>query len=153
MRLKQIAALALAGSLVVLGACGDDDDSASNGGGGGGDSSAPTAIELTASDFAFDTDSIEVEPGAEVEVTLINEDDTEHTFSIDDPEVEVEAAGGETASGTFTAPEEDSVEFFCEYHPDQMRGEVTVGGAAAGGSDNGGSGEADSTEVGGPYSD
>jgi plastocyanin len=149
MRLKQIVAVTLVGSLFLLGACGDDEPETSNGDGGGGSTSA-TSIELTASDFSFDQDSIDVEPGNEIEVTLINEDDTEHTFSIEDPEVEIEAHAGETATGTFTAPDEGSLEFFCEYHPDRMRGEITVGGSAAGES---GSGGADTTDTGGPYSD
>lgn len=148
MRLKRNVALALIGSLFLLGACGDDGGESSNG--GGGESSSTGAIELTAANISYDQDSIDVEPGSEVEVTLTNEDDTEHTFSIEDPAVEIEAEGGESASGTFTAPEEGSVEFFCEYHPDQMRGEITVGGNAAGGSDAEGS---DSSDNGGPYSD
>jgi cytochrome c oxidase subunit 2 len=147
MRLKRIILVATVGSLFLLGACGDDEAGSEDT--GSGDSSASQSIELTASNFSYDKDSFEVEPGSEVEVTLTNEDDTEHTFSIEDPEVEVEAEGGESASGTFTAPEEGSVEFFCEYHPDQMRGEVTVGGTAAG--DTGGGTESSGSR--GPYSD
>jgi cytochrome c oxidase subunit 2 len=147
MRLKRIILVATAGSLFLLGACGDDEAGSEDS--GSGDSSASQSIELTASNFSYDKDSFEVEPRSEVEVTLTNEDDTEHTFSIEDPEVEVEAEGGESANGTFTAPEEGSVEFFCEYHPDQMRGEVTVGGTAAG--DTGGG--TDTSGSRGPYSD
>jgi plastocyanin len=140
MALKRILIAAVA-PLFLLGACGDDE------GGDGGDSAAG-GIEITAEGIAYDKTSFEVEPGSEVEVTLTNNDETEHTFSIEDPAVEVEAEGGETASGTFTAPEEGTLEFFCEYHPDQMRGEVTVGGTAAGDS-----GSDDTTQNSGPYSD
>jgi plastocyanin len=146
MRLKGIIAVATLGSLFLLGACGSDDEGASDDSGGGG--SAAESVEITAADFSFDQDSIEVESGSEVEVTLTNEGNAEHSFSIEDPEFEIEAEGGESASGTFTAPDQ-SVEFFCMYHPDQMRGEITIGGSAAGNTDGG----TDSSDTGGPYSD
>lgn len=151
MRLKHIAVVALVGSMFLLGACGDDEGGSSDD--GGGEASSSTAVDVTAADFAFDKDSIDVEAGSEVEVTLTNEDDTEHSFSIEDPEFEIEAEGGDSATGTFTASDEGSVEFFCKYHPDQMRGELTIGGSAAGGGGDTTSDGGDNTEEGGPYSD
>jgi plastocyanin len=144
MALKRITIVAVAaGSLLLLGACGDDEGD----GEGGGEAAGGGGIEITAEGIAYDKTSFEVDPGSEVEVTLVNNDETEHTFSIEDPQVEVEAAAGESASGSFTAPEEGTLEFFCEYHPDAMRGEITVGGTAAGGDSN------DTTQNSGPYSD
>jgi plastocyanin len=123
---------------LVAGACGgDDDDSGSNGGGSGG--GEPQSVELTAANFAFDPTTIEAEPGQEVTVTLVNGDSAEHSFTVEDLDVEVEAEGGESADVTFTAPDSGSVEFHCEYHPEQMRGEITVDGSAAG-TDSSGSG-------------
>jgi cytochrome c oxidase subunit 2 len=148
MGLKRFAAVAVVAGLFLLGACGDDEGS-SDGSSDGGSSDAQT-IEVTASDFAFDPDTFEVEGGGEVEVSLTNDGDVEHSFSIEDPEFEIEAEGGDSATGTFTAPDDGSVEFFCKYHPDQMTGEITVGGTAAGGSDSGGT---DTSDNGGPYSD
>jgi hypothetical protein len=60
--------------------------------------------------------------------------------------VETEAEGGESAEVSFTAPEEGAVEFHCKYHPDQMTGEISVDGSAAGGNggdkeDSGGGGD------------
>jgi plastocyanin len=135
-RSVRVAALALLGAL-FLAACGDDNGgSSSNGGSGdGGSDSGGQTVEVTAADFAFDPTTIEAEAGEEITVNLTNGDDTEHSFTIDDPAVETEAAGGESAEVTFTAPD-SSVEFYCEYHPEQMRGEVTVGGSAAGSSGN-----------------
>jgi plastocyanin len=130
----RVAALAFVAALIFA-ACGDDDgDSASNGGNGGSGSGGQT-VEITAADFAFDPTTIDAEAGEEITVTLTNEDDTEHSFTIDDPEVETEAEGGESGEVTFTAPD-SSVEFYCRYHPDQMTGEVSVGGSAAGSSSN-----------------
>jgi plastocyanin len=115
---------------LVVGACGgDDDDSGSNGGGSGGGEAQ--SVDLTAANFAFDPTTIEAEPGQEVTVTLVNDDSAEHSFTVEDLDVEVEAEGGESADVTFTAPDSGSVEFHCEYHPEQMRGEITVDGSAA----------------------
>jgi plastocyanin len=131
----RLAALMLVSAL-VLGACGGDDDGSSNGGNGGDGGSGDAggmSVDVTAADFAFDPTTIEAEAGQEVTVTLVNEDDAEHSFTIDDPSVDTEAHGGESAEVSFTAPD-SSVEFYCRYHPDQMQGEVAVGGSAAGSS-------------------
>ncbi len=108
--------------VVALTSCGGDDEQGGGEGGGGGTES----VELTAQDFSFDPTTIEVDPGAEVEVTLTNEDEAEHSFTVEELDVEVEAHGGESATTTFTAPDSGSVEFICKYHPDQMTGEITV---------------------------
>lgn len=133
--------LALLGVLaLVLVACGDDDPGSSGGGGGS------EQITVTAEDFSFTESEIQLEPGAEVELTLENVGDTEHSFTSEELDVEVEAPGGEEASTTFTAPDEEgSFDFFCEYHPDQMTGTVVVG--EGGGSSGGGGGSDDSGEV------
>jgi hypothetical protein len=47
---------------------------------------------------------------------------------------EVEAAAGQQAKLTFTAPQSGSLTFHCKYHPTQMKGTFTVGGAGAGSS-------------------
>jgi plastocyanin len=123
---------ALAAGLVVFSACGGGDEGSENGGGSGG-----SDVTVIAENISYDTEVIEAEPGEEVEVTLQNNDSTEHTISIEEQDVEIEAEGGESATGTITGPESGSVEFFCEYHPDQMRGEVTSSRAAeSGGGDS-----------------
>jgi cytochrome c oxidase subunit 2 len=133
-------ALLLVTAALVVGACGgDDDDSGSGDGGGNGGGSEAQSIEVTAANFAFDPTTIEVEPGQEITVTLVNDDDAEHSFTVEDLDVEVEAHGGESADVTFTAPDSGSVEFHCEYHPEQMRGEISIDGSAAS-SDSSGSG-------------
>ncbi len=150
---KPFALLTLA-ALLVLGtafvACGDDDDD--DGGGatatrtaaggspttGGGDAE-PLDVTVTASGFAFDVDDIEAAPGQEVNITLVNEDSAEHSFTIGSEDV-TEAEGGEQGEGSFTASN-DTTEFHCKYHP-QMTGTITVTEDAAAdvsGGDEGGS--------------
>lgn len=152
MRVSRTAAgAALLAMTLLLGACGSEEsdggtatDSGTgtdNGGGGGG-----STIEVVAQDFKFDQTSLDVEPGAEVTVTLTNEDDAEHTFTIEELDVEAEAAGGETADATFTAPDSGSYEFICEYHPDDMRGTLSVGGDAGAGGSSGDKPEKDTGE-------
>jgi plastocyanin len=109
---------------LVLAACGGDDDggeetggggeTAETGGGGGGTS-------ITIAGFAFDPDTISV--SGPTEVTITNEDDTAHTFTLDDGSVDEEIAGG--ASATVTVDVSESTGFVCTIHP-QMTGTVEV---------------------------
>jgi plastocyanin len=119
---RYVLLFAVAGML-AFGACGDDNG---DGGGGSGNGGATQSVNLTAQDFAFDPSTIEVDSGAEVELSFNNEDDVEHSFTAEDLDAEVEAEGGESATITFTAPESGTVEFVCKYHPDQMTGEISV---------------------------
>lgn len=113
---------------LLFGACGDDEKGGSSG----------EAIELVAQDFSFEPTTLDVSADEEVTVSLVNEGEAEHSFTVEDLDVETEAEGGESSEVSFTAPDEGTVEFFCKYHPDQMTGEITVDGGAAGGggSDN-----------------
>jgi plastocyanin len=138
-RARRSATVALLGAaLLLFGACGDNtdvdsnDDAAAAGGGG-------ISLTVVAQDFSFDQSTIELEAGATVNVTFENQGEAPHTFTSDDIDgLNVMADPGATASGTFTAPDEDGTyEFHCHIHPDQMQGEIVVG-------DGGGS--TDSTE-------
>ena len=110
---------------LVLAACGGDDDdggeetggggeTAETGGGGGGTS-------ITIADFAFDPNTISV--SGPTEVTITNEDDADHTFTLDDGSVDQEIAAGESA--TVTVDVTESMGFICRFHP-QMTGTVEV---------------------------
>ena len=104
--------------MVGLTGCGEEEPAGGNGNGGG----TTESVTVAAQDFAFDPDTLDLEAGTEVE-----------------------AAGGESASGSFTVPD-STVDWFCKYHPDQMTGTINVGGAAGGGTTEDDSMDDDMTE-------
>ena len=124
----RLAVLLVTAALLAAACGGDDDDSGNGDGSGGGEAQS---VEVTAANFAFDPTTIEAEPGQDVTVTLVNDDEAPHTFTVEDLDVSVEAQGGESAEVTFTAPDSGSVGFMCEIHPEQMTGEISVDGSAA----------------------
>jgi plastocyanin len=90
--------------------------------GGGGENE----FKLTASGTAWDTTSLDMTAGAEVSVEVTNQDSIEHNFTFAEAKADQDVEGGEDATATFTAPAAGSYEFFCKYHPQAMRGTVTV---------------------------
>ena len=129
----------LAGVLALAAAgCGggDDDGSASattaapettsapatTAAGGGGENE----LKLTASGTAWDTTSLEMTAADQVSVEVTNQDSIEHNFTFTEADADQDVEGGEDATATFTAPAAGSYEFFCKYHPQAMRGTVTV---------------------------
>ncbi len=123
---------------LLAGACGED-----GGGEDGGAEGDGTSIEITARDFEFDPTTLRVKPSEEITLTLNNEGETEHSFTSEELDVHVEAEGGDSAETTFTPPETGTFDFFCEYHPEQMTGTVSV----VGGGDPGAPGGEDETPV------
>lgn len=92
-----------------------------------GDAAGKT-IAVEATDFAFDPADISADAGETVELTFVNAGEVEHSFTIDDV-VDIEAEGGEETTMSFTTPDA-TVDFYCKFHPDQMQGELAVGGSA-----------------------
>ena len=135
MRSLRVAVAALAGALLLTAAgCGGDE-----GGGAGGDASATTAaattttggggedeLKLTAQGIRWDTTTLQLTSGASYRVEVTNEDSVRHNFTFEQASADTDVAGGENATVTFTAPAAGSYEFFCKYHPQGMRGTVTV---------------------------
>jgi hypothetical protein len=63
-------------------------------------------------------------------VTFKNNGSVSHSFSSPDLDVEQVVGSSDSATVTFTAPAEPgSFDFFCKFHPDQMKGTISVGGA------------------------
>ena len=113
--------------VALLGAaCGGSDDD-------GEDTSAPAPAEegddgdsttLTAANFAFDPPSLTVAAGSTIEFT--NEDDTVHSFTIDEADVDEDADGGASATVDLGAMEAGTYDFYCKYHKDSMTGTLEV---------------------------
>jgi plastocyanin len=91
------------------------------GGGGGG-----TEIQLVASNFKFDKTSLDMQSGSQVKVEIRNQGQAEHNFTFTEAGANQDVEAGEDATANFTAPAAGSYQFFCKYHPSQMKGTVTV---------------------------
>jgi plastocyanin len=90
--------------------------------GGGGEDE----FQLVASGTAWDTSSLDMTAAAEASVEVTNQDSFEHNFTFAEAGANQDVEGGEDATVSFTAPAAGSYEFFCKYHPQAMRGTVTV---------------------------
>ena len=112
MRTSVVAAFAVACGLVV-GGCGSD----SSGGG--------TPVEITAMNTSFSMTDIKLPAGQKVTFTLKNADQVEHNLTIEGLKVNKDVEGGKSGSATVT-PKAGTYPFHCEYHPDKMKGVVTV---------------------------
>jgi plastocyanin len=131
MRSLRVAVAALVGVLLLAaGGCGGDE---------GGNASATTAatttaaggggedeLKLTAQGIRWDTTTLRLASGSGYRVEVTNEDSVEHNFTFEQASADTDVAGGENATVSFTAPAAGSYEFFCKYHPQGMRGTVTV---------------------------
>lgn len=128
----RLGALAVSGVLAMtLAACGGGDDnggSDDDNGNGGGTASSTFEVEGT-DDLKFNPTSGTVAAG-EVEIVLTNGPTVEHNVVIEelDDEVVVEAAAGETASGTVEL-EAGSYTYYCNipgHRQAGMEGTLTV---------------------------
>jgi Copper binding proteins, plastocyanin/azurin family. len=97
---------------------------ASNAGAGG----SGNTLALTAQDFAFSPTALTAKAGT-VEVTITNSGSHLHSFTLDDGSVSQDIPPGTTQTVSLNLT--GSVAFHCQYHPTQMMGTITVGGAAA----------------------
>jgi plastocyanin len=134
-RMRSLTAIVLlVTAALALAACGSDE----------GDDGAPTAgasaerIEISATDFALDPPTIELDQAGEYTFRLVNDGGTAHALKIEGQGVEEETetiGPGETAELT-VALEAGEYEMYCpvDGHRDMgMEGTVNLGGAPAGG--------------------
>jgi plastocyanin len=99
------------GTTGTTGATGATEETGSTGGG----------TSITIAGFAFDPNTITV--SGPTEVTITNDDDTTHTFTLDDDSVDETIEAGATA--TVTVDVSQTTGFHCTIHP-QMTGTVEV---------------------------
>jgi len=84
----------------------------------------PGDIELTTTDFQFDTRTVTTDTGT-VAVTVTNDDATRHTFTIDELGVDLNVPPGTTQRVTFPA-DAGTYSFYCIPHAPGMAGELIV---------------------------
>jgi plastocyanin len=115
--------------LLLVGACGGDDGGEAADTGANDEGAAPPAssVDLTASGFAFTPGGPEV-AGAEFTINFSNEDEVQHNLTIKDLDVDEDAKPGDSVEVSVTGAAPGTYEYFCEYHKDTMRGELTVSG-------------------------
>jgi plastocyanin len=122
----------LAVALLLAGCGGSSDSSGSNSGGGASATTAASGggasdkVALTAKGIAWDKTTLNLPANKQVTVTVDNQDTVEHNFTFEDAKANKDVEGGESAEVSFTTPAAGSYEFKCEYHPNQMKGTVTV---------------------------
>jgi len=130
MRSLRVVVGALVAMLILAaGGCGGDE-----GGSAGGNASATTAaaggggeeLKLTAKDIKWDTTTLQLTSGTSYRVEVTNDDSVEHNFTFEQAGANQDVEGGENITVTFTAPAAGSYEFHCKYHPQVMKGTVTV---------------------------
>jgi plastocyanin len=116
---------ALAAGAIALGllgaACGGDDDGGTTNGGGNGDGDGGAAA-VSMRDFSFTPASVSVSSGDTISLT--NEGEASHTFTIEDGAIDEELEPGASADVTVDL-EAGDYEFICTFHP-QMTGTLTV---------------------------
>lgn len=71
-------------------------------------------VDVTAGEGYFEPDVIMVNQGQDVTVVVENVTEEDHTFTIDELDVDVSLAPGEQEEVTFTAADEGSFEFYCD---------------------------------------
>lgn len=152
MRRPFSAALAAALLLVPM-ACGDDggdDDAATADAAAGDDGTTTTAdgggtgasVDLTADgqepevtlavrDSAFDPTLVRAAPGARVTVDLANDGSLEHTFTVDDADVDEVLEPGSDSQVEVALPDSGTVTFYCRFHRNSgMEGTFEVSGTS-----------------------
>jgi plastocyanin len=121
-------------AVLVLAGCGSDDATEAS-----GDENGGTAVELVATEFAFDPDSVEVDEAGETTFRLVNEGEFPHALEIEggDLEEETEEIGpGETTELTVDL-EPGEYELYCpvgDHREQGMEGTLVVAGGSAGSS-------------------
>jgi uncharacterized cupredoxin-like copper-binding protein len=97
--------------MLAVAACGGDDDGDDGNGNGNGGNGGSTTIETPG--MSYDPDSFTISAGEDHEVTIDNTDGQLHTFTIDELDVDVEVAGGESETTTLNVPDAGEYTFYC----------------------------------------
>ena len=122
---KRLLLVAVAAFAVLAAACGGGDDAGETATEPAADD-GDGAVTLTAANFAFDPASLTAAAGDTIEFT--NEDDAEHSFTIDDSDVDEDVDGGGSTTVDLGSLDAGSYDFYCKYHKDSMTGTLEITG-------------------------
>jgi plastocyanin len=92
---------------------------------GSSGTSSGDPVNITAANTTFSPTDIKLPAGKKVTFMLKNTDTIEHNLTIEGLKVKKDVEGGKTGSAT-VSPKAGTYPFHCEYHPEQMKGTVTV---------------------------
>jgi plastocyanin len=103
---------------------------------GSADVTGSAEFELELDDFYFGPTVLEGEAGQSLTVTMHNEGDAPHTFTIDEAGIDEQLQpGDEDVSVDVTFPDSGAAVFYCSFHRSQgMLGALSVGGDLGAGS-------------------
>jgi plastocyanin len=112
-------------------------------------------IELELDDFYFEPTVLEGEAGQTLTVSMFNEGDAPHTFTIDELQIDEELQpGDEGLTAEVTFPDSGALVFYCRFHVGGgMLGGLSAGGdlTSASGVSGGDSTETETEDSGGDY--
>jgi plastocyanin len=90
------------------------------------------ALDLELDDQYFAPTFVDAPAGATVQVTLTNEGDLPHTFTIDGTDIDEQVDAGGSATVEVTLPDSGSLRFYCRFHVGGgMQGAFVVSDAAS----------------------
>ena len=121
-----------------LAACGgDNEEEADTAAPGETQPANPDKVDVRAHDFNFEPTGLIGEMGRPFDVTIRNEGDAPHTFTIDELHVDQTVEPGKKATVRVTPSEPGELTFYCKFHIGRgMMGSLMVSGASQpGGSD------------------
>ena len=139
----KVLALAAAMALLAVSCGGDDSDSTSTepplvslagsvSNHGTKDLGTATKLEVELDDLYFSPTFIKAKPGTQVEISLKNEGDVKHTFTIDETSTNVELDKGQKSSVKVTLPASGALAFYCSIHIESgMQGAFSVSATTA----------------------
>jgi plastocyanin len=81
-----------------------------------GSAKGASAKKLETYDFRFDPRTLSAKVGQQVTLTVANEGQAEHNFSITALHVDKDIEKGKDVTVTFTPTAAGTLQFFCEYH-------------------------------------
>jgi len=139
----KVLALTAAMALLVVSCGGDDSSSTSTepplvaldgtvNNHGTKDLGTATKLDVELDDLYFAPTFIKAKPGSQVEISLKNEGEVKHTFTIDETSTNVELEAGQKSSVKVTLPAAGALAFYCSIHIESgMQGAFSVSATTA----------------------